>query len=297
MFLGLGLYGLLYGFRYRVTLAADHIGLVEPFRRRSMQRSEILGCRVLPGGHGFSVFLLVSRHAEHDKLKIPVLLKPDEAFRRWLYDLTDLDVSEVVQSRIDIEATFRPELSAEERSRQVTLLRRLGVAFNAATIALLGASFVLPDSGPWMLATVAALPWVAIVLVARFQPLYRFAVRRNDERVDMILPLISPGLILTVHAVSNLNTVGWHEPLVLACAGGLALTGASARIDSCLRQQRWAVLIVGLFACIYGYAVGMELNALADLPCHRECAQSGGVRKIPGVRMSWSRLARDSAVQ
>jgi len=33
--------------------------------------------RVLPGGHGFSVFLLVSRHAEHDKLKIPVLLKPE----------------------------------------------------------------------------------------------------------------------------------------------------------------------------------------------------------------------------
>jgi hypothetical protein len=264
VFLGSGLYGLLYGFQFRVTLAADHVELVEPFRRRSLQRGEILGRRVLPGGQGLSVFVLVSRHAEHGKLKIPVLLKPDEAFRRWFYDLADLDMSEVSQSRIDVEATFRPELPAEERSRQVTLLRRLGAAFNAATIALLGASFVLPDTALWLLATVAALPWVAIVLVARFQPLYRFAVRRNDERVDMILPLIAPGLILTVHAVSNLNTVGWQEPLVLACAGGLALTGASARIDPWLRQQRWAVLIVGLFACIYGYAVGLEFNALAD---------------------------------
>jgi len=264
VFLGLGLYGLLYGFRFRVTLVADHVELVEPFRRHSLQRSEILGRRVLPGGQGFSVIVLVSSHAEHNKLRIPVLLKPDEAFRRWFYDLTDLDRSEVFQSRIDIEATFRPELPAEEKSRQVTRLRRLGAAFNAATIALLGASFVLPDTGLWLLATVAALPWVAIVLVARFQPLYRFAVRRNDERVDLILPLITPGLILAVHAVSNLNTVGWQKPLVLACAGGLALTGTSVRVDSWLRQQRWAVLIVGLFACIYGYAAGLESNALAD---------------------------------
>jgi hypothetical protein len=264
LFLGLGLYGLLYGFQFRVTLAANYIELVEPFRRRSLQRGEILGRRVLPGGQGFSVLVLVSRHAGHDKLKFPVLLKPDKAFWHWFYDLTDLELSEVFQSRLDIEETFRPELPAEERSRQVTLLRRLGAAFNAVTIALLGASFVLPDSGLWLLATIAALPWVAIVFVACFQPLYRFAARRNDERVDMILPLISPGLILTAHAVSTLNTVGWQKPLVLACAGGLALTGASARIDPWLRQQRWAVLIVGLFACIYGYAVGLEINALAD---------------------------------
>jgi hypothetical protein len=264
VFLCLGLYGVLYGLRFRVTLEADRVELVEPFRRRSLERSEILGCRTLPSGQGFPILVLISRGAGLGQLKIPLVVQSDEAFVRWFHDFRNLDIEQALESKQDLQETFRPELAPDERSRQIALLRRLGAGFNGTTIVALAATFLLSDPGLWLLATVAALPWIAIVLVARFQPLYRFAGGRIDERVDLILPLVVPGLILTVHAVSTLNAVGWQRPLVLACAGGLALTGVSARIDPWLRKQRWAVLVVGLFACVYGYAVGLEINAFAD---------------------------------
>ena len=38
----------------------------------------------------------------------------------------------------------------------------------------------------------------------------------------------------------------------------------AARIDPWFRQQRWALALVGVFACVYGYGVSLEINALAD---------------------------------
>src|ERR1700722_6286619 len=135
---------------------ADRIDLVEPFRRRSLQRAEIRGRRMLPSGQGFPIYVLVSRDARLGKLKIPMVLKSDEAFVRWFYDLVDLDKSEALESKNELEETFRSELPPEERSRQVALLRRVGVGFNAATLVLLGASFVLANPEVWLLAIVAA---------------------------------------------------------------------------------------------------------------------------------------------
>lgn len=262
VFLLLGVYALLCCVRYQVILAPDGAELVEPFRRRSLRRDEIQGFQVLPGGSGIVVLVLVPRDAWVGKLKIPTVFKTDDAFFRWFRDLVNLDASEALQSKEDLENTFHPELPVEERYRRIGRLRRLGTVLNGVTILLLLGSLVVADY--LLLATLAALPWVAIALVARFQPLYRFAGGRNDERVDLVLPLIVPGLGVTVHAVSTINTVGWQGPLLLGGAGGLALTAVAARIDPWLRQQRWALLLIGAFACVYGYAVGLEINALAD---------------------------------
>jgi len=262
--LALGLYGLLYCLQCRVTLAADGIEVVEPFRRRFLRRDAIRGFRVLPSGQGFMVLVLVPSDDWAGKIKIPTVLKTDDVFFRWFFDLINLDASEATQSKEDLESTFHPELSVEERQRQIARLRHLATALNGVAIVLLLGTLVLADPGYPLLAAVAALPWVAIALVARFQPLYRFAGTRNDERVDLTLPLILPGLALTVHAVSAVNTVGWQGPLLLAGAGGLALTALAGRIDPWLRQQRWAVLLVGVFACVYGYGAALEVNSLAD---------------------------------
>jgi hypothetical protein len=263
-FLFLGLYGLLCCLQYQLVLAADAVELVEPLRRRSLRRDEIRGFQVFPAGRGIDVLVLIPKDAWVGKLKIPTVLKTDDAFFRWFFDLVNLDASQAVQSKEDLENTFHPELPLEDRYRRIARLRHLGAVLNGATIVLLLGSLVLADCGYLLLATLAALPWVAIALVALFQPLYRFAGSRNDERVDLTLPLILPGLALTVHAVSTINTVGWQGPLLLACGGGVALTAVAARIDPWFRQQRLGFLLVGVFACVYGYGAGLEINALAD---------------------------------
>jgi hypothetical protein len=113
-------------------------------------------------------------------------------------------------------------------------------------------------------AALVALPWVAIGTVARFQPLYRFGGRSTDRHLDLTLPLILPGFILTVHAMSEIETLDWKGPAMLAFAGGALLTGAAGRVDPWFQKQRWIVLVAGLITCLYGVGAGLKLNALAD---------------------------------
>jgi hypothetical protein len=143
-------------------------------------------------------------------------------------------------------------------------LRHLATGVNGAAIAFSAAGFLLPDPDYLVFAVLVALPWVAIGAVARFQPLYRFGGRATDRHLDLTLPLILPGFILTLRAVSEVETLDWKGPAMLACAAGLLVTGAAARVDPWFRKQRWVVLLSSLMTCLYGYGAGLELNALAD---------------------------------
>jgi hypothetical protein len=198
------------------------------------------------------------------KLKIPLVLRTDDAFAVWSSEMADVDRQELIQSEVELARRYL-DLSPEEKARRTKRLRRLATAVNAAAVAFAVAALMLP-SDPYHLAFAGliALPWVAIGMVAQFQPLYRFGVRGGDQHPDLTLALITSGFILMLHALSAFETLDWRGPLILACVGGLALAGAAARVDPWFRKQRWEVLLVGLLTCSYGYGGGLELNALAD---------------------------------
>lgn len=168
------------------------------------------------------------------------------------------------ESDSGLERTLYSNLPPAEQARRIQGLRRLAAGLNVATVVLVIAVLVVSDTYPALLALLAVLPWIAIGLVARFQPLYRFGVRRGDPHPDLTLPLMAPGLLLVLPVLSSIHTLDWKGPLIVALAGGVALAGAAARADPWFRQHRWNVLLVGLFACAYGYSAGMELNASAD---------------------------------
>lgn len=269
VFFCLGLYGLLYGLRNQVVLAPDGIEVIAPLGRRTLRRDGLRGLRRFHGGQGFDVVVLVPRDARTGNLTIPLLFETDELFHAWFHDLTNLDATEALQSKAEILETFHPELPPEEWLRLLGRRRRLGTWANGVSIALAAAGFFLPDPTHLLFAALVAIPWIAIVLVAKLQPLYGFGGGRNDERVDLTIPLILPGFVATLQAVS-FNTLEWQGPLMLAFAGGVALTGAAARIDPALRRQRWGVPLLGLLTCAYGYGTGLQLNVLADRSTPRE---------------------------
>ncbi|HZO20855.1 MAG TPA: hypothetical protein VFB37_00035 [Steroidobacteraceae bacterium] len=143
-------------------------------------------------------------------------------------------------------------------------LRYLATGLNTVTIILVITVLAISDTRPWLLVVLALLPWIAIALVARFQPIYRFGARRGDPHPDLTLPLMVPGLVMVLPVLSSLHTLDWKAPLAIAGVLGIALAGAAALVDPWFRQHRWNVLLVAVFACAYGYAVGMEINAHAD---------------------------------
>ena len=168
------------------------------------------------------------------------------------------------ESESELERPLYSNLPPAEQARRIKGLRHLAAGLNVATVILVIAVLVVSDTYPALLAVLLVLPWVAIGLVARFQPLYRFGVRRDDPHPDLTLPLMAPGLLLVLPVLSSIHTLGWKAPLIVAVAGGLLLAGAAARVDPWFRQHRWNVLLIGLFGCAYGYSAGMELNARVD---------------------------------
>lgn len=152
--------------------------------------------------------------------------------------------------------------SREDRAGPLRWLARL---INLAMIGLLIASFVLPDPRHFITITFMALPWVFIVLVARYQPFYYIGgVQREDGNVNFFQILAFPGLALLMHAVIDLHMLNWKGPVLLACAGSLVLTTAAFIADPSLRARPLAALLPAMLFCMYGYGVGMDINALAD---------------------------------
>ena len=260
----LALYGMLYALQYRVILTADAIEVVEPFRRRQLLREKIRGRQLIYTGQGISILVFVPLDERTKKLKIPLMLGTDDAFVIWYSEMPDVDRQEFLQSERELARQYL-DLSPEETIRRTKRLRRLATGVNAAAIGLAVGGWMLP-SDPYHLvfAGLVALPWIAIGMVAVFQPLYRFGARGGDAHPDLTMALITSGFILMLRALSTLETLDWRGPVMLACAGGVALGGAAARVDPWFRKRHWEVLLAGLLTCSYGYGAGLELNALAD---------------------------------
>lgn len=260
----LAVYGVLYALQYRVILTADAIEVVEPFRRRQLRREEIRGLQLIYTQQGISILVFVPINEQTKKLEVPLVLRTDDAFVLWYCEMPNVDRQEFRQSEVELAQRYL-DLSPKEQYRRTKRLRRLATGVNATAIALAVGAWILP-SDPYHLvfAGLVAVPWVAVGMVAVFQPLYRFGARGGDEHPDLTMALITSGFILMLRALSTLETLDWRGPVMLACAGGLALGGAAARVDPWFRKRRWEVLLAGLLTCSYGYGAGLELNALAD---------------------------------
>jgi hypothetical protein len=78
-------------------------------------------------------------------------------------------------------------------------LRWLARLINAAMVGLLIASFALPDPRHLLTMTFMGLPWLFLVLVARYRPFYFIGGHLDEARVNFSQILAFPGLALLMH--------------------------------------------------------------------------------------------------
>jgi hypothetical protein len=152
----------------------------------------------------------------------------------------------------------------QDSPRQIGRLKLIAQCVTAATIALTVVAAFLPDTHHLAAATLIALPWVAVWLVARYQPLYRFGGKSNEGHPDLTAALMVPGFMLAWHSLNNAHTFDSSGPWMLALMGGLALTAAALRADPWVRQQPLTAVVLCLLLLAYGYGAGMEIDVLAD---------------------------------
>lgn len=260
----LGLYAIARALRFRVVLSVDRIELIEPFGRRQMLRAQIHGWRMQRNQYGATLDLVPQdRQAEH--LWIPLAFKTDTTWREWFATFSDLDAEEVQQAEQEVIQRLYPHLPPDEGVWQIARLRRLAGWVNvSAVLLILAASPAVPIRLTVPVCTL--LPLFALSLVARFQPLYRFAPIFNDPHPSLILALILPGLVMTLALVETypLHPLHWPTLLILATLFGFALAGAAIRADPWSQNQTGNWYLLGIMLLQYGYGAALGLNAFGD---------------------------------
>ena len=261
VFASMGLYLLAVAVFYRVILQPDSIEVFEIYRRRYLPRLEIEGRAHFIYGQGMSAWVLVPKPGFGGKIKLSTLLKTDKAFLTWIHSLPDLDLE---KKRTAERERSQAVASIKEQGVAELTLRRVASGLTVATYALGFGSFLLSDPDHVLTWSLLALPWVGILLVAKFAPFYRFGGPRNSPLPDLTLALIGPGLFLALGALRSIAPVGWEGPLLISVLGSFMLVGAAFWRDPWLQKHHGTTVLLALICCSYGYGAGMQVNALLD---------------------------------
>jgi hypothetical protein len=264
VFAVLGIYLIAAAVFYRVILEAESIQVFEIYQRRQLARRDIEGRSHYWNRQGPPAWTLVPKPGVGGKIKLSTFLKTDKDFLSWIRSLPDLDLGKkraVERERAQAIASLKQRGFSELTIQQ---LRRMVGGLNFAVYGLGLASFLMRDPDHVLTWAMIALPWVAILLVAKFAPYYRFGGPRNSPLPDLSLVLIIPGLFLILHALQRIAPIGWRGPLLLTLSGSAILAGVAFWCDPWLKKHRGTTVLLLILCCGYGYGAGMQLNALLD---------------------------------
>ena len=110
----------------------------------------------------------------------------------------------------------------------------------------------------------SAVPPIAIYAGLRAKGVYQFDGKRNDVRPSLAVPVITPGLVLGLRAISDLSFLHWQQLLSPIMVVALAMTVLIAAADPKSGKQRWLILATLFLAVAYGGGVTAMADALLD---------------------------------
>ncbi len=258
-FFGLiGAYLIARALTFRIDVAADSIEVVQLFSRRRLARDQIAGWRITKAGRQSPTLRLETKEPASKALRVPLAIKADEAFEHWYSTLPNLDAAEAREAERALIERRYAHLSAIEQKQKVERLRAFASKAKFLPYVLFAAVIFhsLSVLALWLL---AVTPWLSIVFVQRYRPLFLLSGRQ----VDLPMLVIVPGLLL-IAASSHLHVLDWRSMIFLTAAGAALLTGAGVYADPSLREKKASLALFALMSCGYGFGAGIVVNALGD---------------------------------
>jgi hypothetical protein len=259
----IGLYLAAAAIRYRVALSADSIDVLEFLRPRHLARADIAGYK-RSRARGAAGWTLVPKPGYGRAVKISTFLTTDHHFSDWIRSLPNLDEHRDNEAAKERAAAIAALQARGYSGAFIAQLRRWGSRVVWLMLALAVVALVLPDPHGLLLWTLVALPCLAVALVARFQPLFRFGGPQISELPDLSPMLFVPGCLLILRVLPSIYTVNWMASLELAVLGSLALTGTACLADPWLRSHRASAVLVAILCLAFGYGAGLVVNARLD---------------------------------
>lgn len=228
---------------------------------RVLSREQIRGWRSLPSSP--PVLLLEPRDPELGNVKITQTFPSDPQFSEWVYTLPCLDREEVRASKA--EARNDPRLGANpgERIRALEEGRRSAklLAIVTAVVMLWG---LIPIAYPFAVFALALLPWMALGIVKRSHGVFRIDARPKDPHPNVALPFLFPGMILLLRVMNDYDVIASLRMVWFTAGIGGLLCFLALAIDRSLRGKTGTTLAILAFSLIYGFSLGIEVNAVFD---------------------------------
>lgn len=254
---------ILYLLTTKVVLYADAIELRDFTRVRRLRRDDIAGWRKVHAQY-VSQVTLVPKRSELKPLKITQIMQTDALFDTWLATLPDLDAVELEKSAAEIAESRDLGRTPDERIKRLAFARKLAKALAIVAGAVSVWAFLDPQPYELVIGTLAALPLIAMALAVKSNRLYQLTGGRTDARADLSVVFITPGIVLMLRAVLDIDTLNWGAVWIWTAAVAAVLTGVVLIADREMRKGRWEPLAVLLFGGCLAFGGVMEANVLLD---------------------------------
>jgi hypothetical protein len=247
-----------------IVLKADRLEIHELWRVRRIRRTDIEAQQVLHPPNSPAVLVLQLKASSHRKIKLPIMWNRDSRWQAWFAGIPDVDVEAAKAFEAAIETNADLGTTPAERQQKLSAARSLARIAIGVNTGLILWAFIYPHPYELIIFVLAVLPWIAVWIMARSPGLYTFNAPRGSGRPDLTILLISPGFILTVRALSDVQILDWQRLLPWAVLVALILMGSVMWAIPAIRDKLGMVVLTLILVLAYGFGVTSLGNALLD---------------------------------
>jgi hypothetical protein len=247
-----------------IALKADRLEIHELWRVRCIRRTDIETQQVLHPQNSPAVLVLRLKAPSRRKIKLPIMWNRDSTWQAWFAGIPDVDVEAAKAFEAAVATNADLGSTPAERQQKLSAARSLARIAIGANTGLVLWAFIYPHPYELILFVLAALPWVAVWIMARSPGLYTFNAPRGSGRPDLTLLLISPGFVLMVRALRDVQILDWQRLIPWAVLVALTLMGGVIWALPAVREKLGMAVLTLVLVLAYGFGVTSLANALLD---------------------------------
>jgi len=247
-----------------IVLKTDRLEVHELWRVRRVLRSNIEAQQVIHPPNSPAVFVLRLKTPSNRKIRLPMMWHTDSTWLAWFAAIPDVDVEAAKAFEAAIEANVELGSTPGERQEKLSKARSVARLATWANTGLIVWAFIYPHPYELVIFILAALPWVAVWIMARAPGLYMLNAPRGSGQPDLTILLISPGFLLMFRALHDVQILDWQRLLLSAGLVSMALMGSVVWAIPSARQRLGVAALTLALLMAYGYGATALGNAVLD---------------------------------
>jgi hypothetical protein len=247
-----------------IVLNSDRLEIQELWRRRRILRADIESQQVLHPPNSPQVLVLRLKAPDKRKIKLTAMWNTDETWKSWFASIPDLDAEAAKAFVAAIDANADLGSTPAERQQRLASARSVARYAIWANMGLFAWAYVYPRPYQWVILVLAVIPWAAIVIIARSPGLYTFNAPRGSGRPDLTILLISPGLLLMVRAILDIQILDWQRLFECALVLAAVLMVTILWAIPAARERLGTLALILIMTLPYGYGASALGNSLLD---------------------------------